>query len=293
MTVAADSLPPISEAAVKNRYDAVVVGAGPNGFAAAIELARAGLSVLILEARETVGGGARTEQITIEGFHHDICSAIHPLAESSPFFKTLPLAEHGLRWLQPEIDGAHPLDDGSVAVRVTARCDEPWVASQVYVWIERQPEFGGFGVLGDDEFPCDGDWHTVTVIVKPSFGTFQPGKATVEATIDLRDAEHFDPVDAWLGERSAQDPFLLVVADHSPHVHWPEEAEYDPAEVDIPPRHIDTPDYRASRARYYTDITKMDRNVGRVLEMLQQTRGVTSATPVPARSRRMSTSVPT
>ena len=79
-----------------------------------------------------------------------------------------------------------------------------------------------------------------------------------------------DPVDAWLGKRSAQDPFLLVVADHSPHVHWPEEAEYDPAEVDIPPRHIDTPEYRASRARYYTDITKMDRNVGRVLEMLQQ-----------------------
>lgn len=79
-----------------------------------------------------------------------------------------------------------------------------------------------------------------------------------------------DPVDTWLSQRPAGKPFLLIVADHSPHVHWPEKAEYDPAEVDVPARHIDTPEYRASRARYYTDITKMDRNVGRLLDMLDQ-----------------------
>jgi hypothetical protein len=90
---------------------------------------------------------------------------------------------------------ARILDDGRVAVRVTARCDEPWVASQLYVWIERQPEFGGSGSLGDGEFPCDGGWHTVAVTVTPSFGVFQPGTARIEASIDLRDAEHFDPVD--------------------------------------------------------------------------------------------------
>lgn len=87
------------------------------------------------------------------------------------------------------------LDDGRVAVRVTARCDEPWVASQVYVWLERQPVFGGYGLLGDGEFPCDGSWHTVTVLVSPTFGAYEQGRARVEATINLRDAEHFDPVD--------------------------------------------------------------------------------------------------
>jgi hypothetical protein len=87
------------------------------------------------------------------------------------------------------------LDDGRVAVRVTARCDEPWVASQVYVWLERQPVFGGYGLVGDGEFPCDDRWHTVTVLVSPTFGAYEPGRARVEATIDLRDAEHFDPVD--------------------------------------------------------------------------------------------------
>lgn len=87
------------------------------------------------------------------------------------------------------------LDDGRVAVRVTARCDEPWIASQVYVWIERQPTFGGSGFLGDGELPCDGDWHTVTVVVTPSFGTYEPGNARIDASINLRDAEQFDPVD--------------------------------------------------------------------------------------------------
>lgn len=86
-----------------------------------------------------------------------------------------------------------------------------------------------------------------------------------------------EPVDTWLGQRAAGEPFLLVVADHSPHVHWPERAEYDPGEVDVPPTHIDTREYRSSRARYYTDVSKMDRNVGRVLEMLER-HGLTEST---------------
>jgi phytoene dehydrogenase-like protein len=97
-------------------YDAVVVGSGPNGLSAAIVMARAGLRVLVLEAHETIGGGARTEELTLPGFKHDICSAIHPMGVMSPFFKTLPLAEHGLVWLDSPYPITHPLDDGSAAV---------------------------------------------------------------------------------------------------------------------------------------------------------------------------------
>ncbi len=96
-------------------YDAVVVGSGPNGLAAAIMLARAGCSVLVCEANETIGGGARSAELTLPGFLHDVCSAVHPLAAGSPFFKTLPLERFGLAWIQPEIPLAHPLDDGSAA----------------------------------------------------------------------------------------------------------------------------------------------------------------------------------
>lgn len=98
------------------RYDAIVVGAGPNGLAAAIELARAHRSVLVREAAETIGGGARSAELTLPGFLHDICSAVHPLAAGSPFFRTLPLHEHGLEWIQPPLPLAHPLDDGTAVI---------------------------------------------------------------------------------------------------------------------------------------------------------------------------------
>src|SRR5918998_590362 len=97
-------------------YDAVVVGAGPNGLAAAITLARAGRSVVVREANETVGGGARSAELPLPGFIHDVCSAVHPLAAGSPFFRTLPLAEHGLEWIFPPAPLAHPFDDGTAAV---------------------------------------------------------------------------------------------------------------------------------------------------------------------------------
>lgn len=97
-------------------YDAVVVGAGPNGLAAAVELARGGRSVAVLEAGETVGGGTRSAEITLPGFVHDLGSAIHPLGYASPFFRQLPLEEHGLEWVHPPAPLAHPFDDGAVAV---------------------------------------------------------------------------------------------------------------------------------------------------------------------------------
>jgi len=96
-------------------YDAVVVGSGPNGLAAAITLARAGHSVLVCEANATIGGGARSAELTLPGFVHDVCSAVHPLAVGSPFFKTLLLERFGLTWIQPEIPLAHPLEDGAAA----------------------------------------------------------------------------------------------------------------------------------------------------------------------------------
>jgi phytoene dehydrogenase-like protein len=91
--------------------DAVVVGSGPNGFSAAIVLARAGLSVQLIEGAGTIGGGTRTEELTLPGFAHDVCSAVHPLAVASPFWPTLPLQDHGLSWIEPPISLAHPLDN--------------------------------------------------------------------------------------------------------------------------------------------------------------------------------------
>jgi phytoene dehydrogenase-like protein len=96
--------------------DAVVVGSGPNGLAAAVALARAGHHVTVLEAADEIGGGTRTAQLTVPGVLHDVCSAIHPFGVSSPFLSSLPLADHGLVWRWPEVDAAHPLDDGTAGV---------------------------------------------------------------------------------------------------------------------------------------------------------------------------------
>jgi phytoene dehydrogenase-like protein len=100
------------------RYDAVVVGSGPNGLAAAITLARglAPQSVLLIEASPTIGGGTRTAELTLPGFRHDVCSAVHPFALASPFLKTLPLTEHGLELIHSPAPLAHPLDDGRTAM---------------------------------------------------------------------------------------------------------------------------------------------------------------------------------
>ena len=99
-----------------NAPDAVVVGGGPNGLAAAIELARAGHPVTLLERAEAVGGGIRSAERTLPGFIHDVCSAIHPFGRTSPFFAGLDLARHGLRWVEPPYSVGHPLDDGTAVL---------------------------------------------------------------------------------------------------------------------------------------------------------------------------------
>jgi phytoene dehydrogenase-like protein len=100
----------------EGRYDAIVVGSGPNGLAAAVTLARARRSVLLIEAEQTVGGGCRSLELTLPGFLHDICSAIHPLGAASPCYRELPLAAHGLEWVFPPAEVAHPLDGGEVVL---------------------------------------------------------------------------------------------------------------------------------------------------------------------------------
>lgn len=97
---------------------AVVVGSGPNGLAAAITLASAGLRVEVREAQAVAGGGARNMELTEPGFHHDFGSAVHPMAASSPFFRTLPLAAHGFEWIHPAAALAHPFDDGTATLLV-------------------------------------------------------------------------------------------------------------------------------------------------------------------------------
>src|SRR3569623_3101455 len=100
----------------KREYDAVVVGSGPNGLAAAILMQQNGLSVLLLEGKDTIGGGMRSAELTLPGFTHDVCSAIHPLGAGSPFFQILPLADHGLQYIYTEIAAEHPFDDGTADV---------------------------------------------------------------------------------------------------------------------------------------------------------------------------------
>ena len=103
--------------------DAVVIGSGPNGLAAAVRLAEAGVSVHVIEAADEIGGGTRTAELTLKGYHHDVCSSVHPMGVVSPYFKTLPLDEHGLEWIYPPASVAHPLS-GRPAVLLTRSLEE-------------------------------------------------------------------------------------------------------------------------------------------------------------------------
>lgn len=129
--------------------DAVVVGAGPNGLTAAAVLCRAGLSVTVLEANDTIGGGCRTESLTLPGFHHDVCGAIHPMGVVSPIFRRLQITDHGVRWMSAPTPLAHPLDDGRVAVlsrrledvtQSLGRDGQRWI-ELLRPFVERQEDF--------------------------------------------------------------------------------------------------------------------------------------------------------
>ncbi|QQT61826.1 NAD(P)/FAD-dependent oxidoreductase [Sphingobacterium multivorum] len=98
------------------KFDAIIIGSGPNGLAAAITLQQQGLSTLLIEGADTIGGGMRTKELTIPGFKHDVCSAIHPMAMASPFFRSLPLEAFGLSFVKPEYAAAHPLDEGETGI---------------------------------------------------------------------------------------------------------------------------------------------------------------------------------
>jgi phytoene dehydrogenase-like protein len=100
----------------KTEYDAVVVGSGPNGLAAAITMQQQGLSVLLVEGKNEIGGGMRSKELTLPGFVHDVCSAIHPMASLSPFFKSIPLSDFGLDMIQPHFAAGHPFDDGTAGL---------------------------------------------------------------------------------------------------------------------------------------------------------------------------------
>lgn len=173
----------IRERVRSTTYDAIVVGAGPNGLAAAIEIARNGLSVLVLEANDTAGGGVRSAELTLPGFVHDVGSAIHPLAAASPFFHSLRLEEHGLEWVHPPAPLAHPLDNGTAAV------------------LERSVEATAAGLGRDAEAyrrlmqPLARDWEKISPAVlgppRPSRHPFALARFGLEAMRSARGlAEH-------------------------------------------------------------------------------------------------------
>ncbi|GEB54228.1 MULTISPECIES: phytoene desaturase family protein [Streptomyces] len=175
--------------------DAVVVGAGPNGLTAAVELARRGFEVELFEAMDTVGGGARTEELTLPGFRHDPCSAVHPTGAGSPAFRAMPLAEHGLEWIHPELPLAHPFPDGTSAVLShsvgeTAASLGPrdagayrrLVAPFLGRWDELAADFLGYGSAFNGRFP-----HHPLLLARFGLTTLPP--VTWAAKARFRDAK--------------------------------------------------------------------------------------------------------
>jgi phytoene dehydrogenase-like protein len=132
---------------------AIVVGSGPNGLSCAAELARAGVEVTVLEAEPTIGGGTRSAELTVPGVLHDVCSAFHPMSVESPAFRALELERHGLEWRWPEVDAAHPLDDGSAGMLLRS-IDETarGLGEDGSAWKRVLAPWEGFADLTDDLF---------------------------------------------------------------------------------------------------------------------------------------------
>lgn len=133
-------------------YDAIIVGSGPNGLAAAITMQQQGLTTLLLEGADTIGGGMRTKELTLPGFRHDVCSAIHPMAMASPFFKSLPLEDFGLSFVQAPYAAAHPLDNGDTALLyhdIMATAEDLGIDTSVYLDLIK-PVFQNWETLAQD-----------------------------------------------------------------------------------------------------------------------------------------------
>ncbi len=206
---------------------ACVIGAGPNGLTAAITLARSGIETVILEAQPAIGGGTRSAELTLPGFIHDVCSAVHPLALTSPAFAKFPLAQHGLQWIQPPIPLAHPLDDGTaallhVSVRETAAGlgpDGPTYRRVVEPLAARWPDLAR-DILGPLSFPK-------SPLLLARFGLLAPWPAALVARILFRTpraralfagmaAHSFLPLETMV---SAAFGWVLALAGHG--VGWP------------------------------------------------------------------------
>src|SRR5262245_56877628 len=162
----------------RSQYDAVVVGAGPNGLAAAITLARAGHSVAVFEASASVGGGCRSAALTLPGFTHDVCSAIHAYAAASPFMQSLPLQRHGVEWIHPPTPLAHPLDDGtavllerSIAETGATLGPDAGAWRRLYAPLARRWDGIGDGILGPLR-PLHQVLHPFASLAMAGFGLF-------------------------------------------------------------------------------------------------------------------------
>ena len=208
--------------------NAFVIGSGPNGLTAAIVLAQAGLHTTVIEAEATIGGGTRSAELTLPGFLHDVCSAVHPLAAGSPAFLTFPLAEHGLEWIHPPLPLAHPFDDGSAVIleksldRTCARLDTdgPVYRGMVHVLAERWPQLAAEILRPFLHLPAN-------PLLMARFGSLAPWPADATARLLFRTeaaralfaglaAHSVLPLEA-LG--SAAFGWILAIAAHA--VGWP------------------------------------------------------------------------